>query len=59
MIPLNSDQPDEESSDDGSSQLLSLEERVIQWTLVVMVPFLITFIAFGVIILAFSQWKLY
>lgn len=38
---------------------LTREEKLIQWTITVLVPLLITFIGFGVIILAFSQWKLY
>lgn len=48
----------EESTEDADRSL-TLEETVVQWTITVLVPFLITFIAFGVIIYAFSEWKLY
>lgn len=48
----------EEPTED-SDRSLTLEETVVQWTITVLVPFLITFIAFGVIIYAFSEWKLY
>lgn len=44
---------------EDSERSLTFEESLVQWTITVLVPFLITFIAFGVIVYAFSEWKLY
>jgi len=38
---------------------IDYEDRILTALLAFGMPFLIGFIAFGVIILAFSQWKLY
>ncbi len=38
---------------------ISFEERVVEIFLTVAFPFLIGFIAWGVIILAYYQWKIY
>jgi hypothetical protein len=37
----------------------TLEETVIQWFITIALPLIIAGVAFGVIILAFSGWKLY
>lgn len=60
--PNKSDQapePDDYMTDDSDSWGIDLEDRVITILLTVGMPFIIGFIAFGVIILAYSQWKLY
>jgi hypothetical protein len=55
VITVSNSEPDP----DSETQPIDWEERVITVLLTVGMPFLIGFIAFGVIILAFSQWKLY
>lgn len=42
-----------------SDKELDLEDRLITVLLTVGIPFLIGFIAWGVIIYAFAEWKLY
>ncbi len=54
VIPLSS--TDEES--DATDQL-TIEEQALRVILTVLIPLLVTGIAFGVIILAYAQWKLY
>lgn len=54
---INLSETNVDETDD--SQPVDLEDRVITFLLAFGMPFLIGFIAFGVIILAFSQWKLY
>lgn len=48
-----------EKPPEDTDRSLTLEESVVQWAITILVPFFITFIAFGVIIYAFSEWKLY
>jgi hypothetical protein len=55
VITVSNSEPDP----DSETQPIDWEERAITVLLTVGMPFLIGFIAFGVIILAFSQWKLY
>lgn len=53
-MPLSSSKDELDTSDQ-----ISTEERVLRFFLTFLLPFLVTFIAFGVIVLAYSQWKLY
>lgn len=56
VIQLTSSDEDEEPESDRE---LSREERVVQVLLTVLLPLVITGIAFGVIVVAYAQWKLY
>lgn len=56
VIPLTA--PEEDGKSDSEREL-SREERVIQVVLTVLLPLVITGLAFGVIVAAYAQWKLY
>lgn len=49
----------EEEKEPESDRDLSREERVVQVLLTVLLPLVITGLAFGVIVVAYAQWKLY
>jgi hypothetical protein len=59
VLSYGSDPDESTHQAEGAEESLSLEETIIQWTITVVIPLLITFIAFGVIIYAYSEWKLY
>lgn len=56
MILLTTPEEDEQPD---SERELSREEQVIQVFLTVLLPLVITGLAFGVIVVAYTQWKLY
>lgn len=56
VIQLTSSEEEAEPNPEPES---NGEERVVQALLTVLLPLIITGLAFGVIIVAYAQWKLY